>query len=104
MLLGLVNGPKINYSKPGSGEPVHMVMGTCSPGYVWQLHKVPALVAAGYRHITFNIRGIAPPEHGGPKRTIQPLPVAGPIPGQVDPHPGLLTFKDQGHSCVHITD
>ncbi len=35
-------------------------MGTGSPGRVWDLHQVPALVKEGYRVATFDNRGIAP--------------------------------------------
>lgn len=55
----MVDGVKVNYSEYGSGEPVLMVMGTGSPGRVWELHQVPALVAAGYRCITFDNPGLA---------------------------------------------
>ncbi len=55
-----INGIRLNYHDAGSGEPVLMVMGTGSGGRVWHLHQVPALVAAGYRVITFDNRGIAP--------------------------------------------
>jgi pimeloyl-ACP methyl ester carboxylesterase len=65
-----LNGTKINYSDDGAGDPVLMVMGTGSPGQVWHLHQVPALVAAGYRVITFDNRGIAPLEHGAARPTI----------------------------------
>jgi pimeloyl-ACP methyl ester carboxylesterase len=68
-----VNGTKINYSEAGAGEPVLLVMGTGSPGHVWQLHQVPALVSAGYRVITFDNRGIAPLEHGAARPTIDDL-------------------------------
>ncbi|MBO0880966.1 MAG: alpha/beta hydrolase, partial [Mycobacterium sp.] len=42
------------------GQLVVLIMGTGSPGRVWELHQVPALVAAGYRVCTFDNRGIAP--------------------------------------------
>jgi pimeloyl-ACP methyl ester carboxylesterase len=54
----LANGAAIAYEDHGRGEPVVMVMGTGSPGHVWQLHQVPALVAAGYRVITMDNRGL----------------------------------------------
>ncbi|GAB0101806.1 alpha/beta fold hydrolase [Nocardia sp. JMUB6875] len=44
----------------GSAPLVVMIMGTGSGGRVWELHQVPALVAAGYRVCTFDNRGIAP--------------------------------------------
>ena len=45
---------------PALGETVVMVMGTGSPGRVWNFHQVPALTAAGYRVVTLTNRGIAP--------------------------------------------
>lgn len=55
-----INGIRINYQVSGKGPLVVLVMGTGSPGRVWQLHQVPALVAAGFRVVTFDNRGIAP--------------------------------------------
>ncbi|GIJ27290.1 hydrolase [Micromonospora qiuiae] len=73
MPLVVANGTKINYTEHGTGDPVLMVMGTGSPGSVWQLHQVPALVAAGYRVITFDNRGVAPLPAGEAKPTIDDL-------------------------------
>jgi len=44
---------------PPDGEPLVMVMGTGASGRAWHLHQVPALVAAGFRTITFDARGVA---------------------------------------------
>jgi pimeloyl-ACP methyl ester carboxylesterase len=55
-----VNSITLNYEVTGSGPLVVLIMGTGSPGRVWQLHQVPALVAAGFRVCTFDSRGIAP--------------------------------------------
>jgi pimeloyl-ACP methyl ester carboxylesterase len=55
-----LNGIRLSYQVTGSGELVVLVMGTGSPGRVWQLHQVPALVAAGYRVATVDNRGIPP--------------------------------------------
>ncbi|AMY20389.1 MULTISPECIES: alpha/beta fold hydrolase [Nocardiaceae] len=55
-----VNGIPLNHTVTGSGPLVVMIMGTGSPGRVWALHQVPAIVAAGYRVCTFDNRGIAP--------------------------------------------
>ncbi|WP_194817115.1 alpha/beta fold hydrolase [Nocardia sp. XZ_19_385] len=70
MPLATVNGIPLNYQVKGDrakgtdgkggGPLVVMIMGTGSPGRVWELHQVPALVAAGYRVCTFDNRGIAP--------------------------------------------
>ena len=56
----VANGISLSYEESGRGDPVLLVMGTGSPGRVWNLHQVPALNAAGYRTITFDNRGIAP--------------------------------------------
>ncbi|MCP2170061.1 alpha/beta fold hydrolase [Goodfellowiella coeruleoviolacea] len=55
-----VNGIRLNYEDVGAGDPVVMVMGTGSGGRVWHLHQVPAFIAAGYRVITVDNRGIPP--------------------------------------------
>ena len=55
-----LNGIRHSYQVTGSGELVVLVMGTGSPGRVWHLHQVPALVAAGYRVATVDNRGIPP--------------------------------------------
>ncbi|GAA4555032.1 alpha/beta hydrolase [Pseudonocardia xishanensis] len=55
-----LNGISLSYDVRGAGELVVLVMGTGSPGRVWHLHQVPALLAAGYRVATFDNRGIAP--------------------------------------------
>jgi pimeloyl-ACP methyl ester carboxylesterase len=55
-----LNGIRLSYQVMGTGELVVLVMGTGSPGRVWHLHQVPALVAAGYRVATIDNRGIPP--------------------------------------------
>lgn len=55
-----VNGIELAYEEFGTGPLVVMVMGTGSPGRVWQAHQQPALAKAGYRVVTFDNRGIAP--------------------------------------------
>ena len=55
-----LNGIRLSYQVTGSGELVVLVMGTGSPGRVWHLHQVPALVAAGYRVAIVDNRGILP--------------------------------------------
>lgn len=60
MTIATINGIPLNYQVKGSGDLVVLIMGTGSPGRVWDLHQTPALVAAGYRVCTFDNRGIAP--------------------------------------------
>ncbi|MGH3905378.1 MAG: alpha/beta fold hydrolase [Pseudonocardiaceae bacterium] len=68
-----LNGIQLNHQVTGSGELVVLVMGTGSPGRVWQLHQVPALVAAGYRVATFDNRGIPPSAECADGMTIDEL-------------------------------
>lgn len=60
MPIATVNGISLNYQVKGTGDLVVLIMGTGSPGRVWELHQVPALVEAGYRVCYFDNRGIAP--------------------------------------------
>lgn len=60
MTVATINGIPINYQVKGDGDLVVLIMGTGSPGRVWDLHQTPALVAAYYRVCTFDNRGIAP--------------------------------------------
>lgn len=55
-----VNGITVSYTDAGRGPLVVMVMGTGSPGRVWHAHQQPALIAAGFRVVTFDNRGVAP--------------------------------------------
>ncbi|MCV7428824.1 alpha/beta fold hydrolase [Mycobacterium montefiorense] len=50
------------YDDRGSGEPVVFIAGSGGPGRTWLPHQVPAFVAAGYRVITFDNRGIGATE------------------------------------------
>ena len=42
----------------GDGPPVLFIAGQGAVGRTWQLHQVPAFLAAGYRVITFDNRGV----------------------------------------------
>ncbi len=46
------------YDDQGSGEPVLFIAGRGGLGRTWHLHQVPAFLAAGYRVITFDNRGV----------------------------------------------
>jgi pimeloyl-ACP methyl ester carboxylesterase len=46
------------YDDQGTGEPVLCIAGRGGAGRTWHLHQVPAIVAAGYRVITFDNRGV----------------------------------------------
>jgi pimeloyl-ACP methyl ester carboxylesterase len=68
-----LNGIRLSYQVAGSGELVVLVMGTGSAGRVWQLYQVPALVAAGYRVVTMDNRGIPPSDECASGMTIDDL-------------------------------
>lgn len=46
------------YEDRGSGDPVLFIAGQGGVGRTWALHQVPAFLAAGYRTITFDNRGV----------------------------------------------
>jgi pimeloyl-ACP methyl ester carboxylesterase len=46
------------YDDKGTGEPVVFIAGRGGPGRTWHPHQLPAFLAAGYRCITFDNRGI----------------------------------------------
>ncbi len=48
------------YEEAGEGEPLLLVPGCGQPAAAWALGVAPGLVAAGYRVITFDNRGVAP--------------------------------------------
>lgn len=51
------------YDDKGSGDPVVFIAGRGGAGRTWQPHQVPAFLAAGYRCITFDNRGIGATEN-----------------------------------------
>ncbi len=51
------------YADSGSGEAVIFIAGWGGAGRGWHLHQVPAFLAAGYRVITFDNRGIGATEN-----------------------------------------
>jgi pimeloyl-ACP methyl ester carboxylesterase len=67
------DGVRISYQVQGAGPLVVLVMGTGSPGRVWHLHQVPALVAAGYRVATMDNRGIPPSDECADGMTIDDM-------------------------------
>ncbi|OAK54684.1 alpha/beta fold hydrolase [Rhodococcoides kyotonense] len=73
MPIATVNGISLNYQVKGTGDLVVLIMGTGSPGRVWELHQVPALVKAGYRVCYFDNRGIAPSYESAQGMTIDDL-------------------------------
>jgi len=57
-----LDGVTIAYdvSGPDAGPPAVLICGLSQPAGAWQLGMVPALVAAGYRVVTFDNRGVEP--------------------------------------------
>jgi pimeloyl-ACP methyl ester carboxylesterase len=51
------------YEDSGSGDPVLFISGTGGAGRTWHIHQVPEFLAAGYRCITFDNRGIGETEN-----------------------------------------
>jgi pimeloyl-ACP methyl ester carboxylesterase len=51
------------YDDKGTGEPVVFISGRGGAGRTWHLHQVPAFLAAGYRCVTFDNRGIGATEN-----------------------------------------
>lgn len=51
------------YTDTGAGDPVVFVAGTGGAGRTWHIHQVPAFLAAGYRCISFDNRGIGETEN-----------------------------------------
>jgi pimeloyl-ACP methyl ester carboxylesterase len=66
-----VNGVRLAYEVHGEGEPVLLVPATGQPAFAWMLSQVPALTAAGYQVITFDLRGLAPSEAPPGPYTVQ---------------------------------
>jgi pimeloyl-ACP methyl ester carboxylesterase len=60
MPIRVIGGVRLNVAEYGSGDPVLLVTGSGASGRVWKAHQMPALVAAGYRAITMDNRGIPP--------------------------------------------
>ncbi|MGO9929933.1 MAG: alpha/beta fold hydrolase [Mycobacterium sp.] len=51
------------YDDRGSGKPVVFIAGRGGAGRTWHPHQLPAFLAAGYRVITFDNRGIGATEN-----------------------------------------
>jgi len=51
------------YDDAGSGDPVLFIAGTGGVGRTWNIHQVPAFMAAGYRCVTFDNRGVGATEN-----------------------------------------
>lgn len=51
------------YDVRGTGDPVLFIAGRGGFGRTWHIHQVPAFVAAGYRAVTFDNRGVGATEN-----------------------------------------
>ena len=51
------------YDDTGAGDPVLFIAGTGGAGRTWHIHQVPVFLAAGYRCITFDNRGVGATEN-----------------------------------------
>ncbi len=60
MPVSLINGINLGYDVHGTGPSVLLIPGTGARGAIFRAHQVPALVAAGYRAITVDNRGVPP--------------------------------------------
>jgi pimeloyl-ACP methyl ester carboxylesterase len=61
--VGFVVVSSLAYDDRGTGEPVVFIAGQGGAGRTWHLHQVPAFLAAGYRVITFDNRGVGATEN-----------------------------------------
>jgi pimeloyl-ACP methyl ester carboxylesterase len=69
----VVNGIRTRYLDEGDGEVVLLLAGSGSAADVWRMHQIPALVAAGYRVIATNSRGIPPTDECAAGFTVDDL-------------------------------
>jgi len=73
MPFAAVNGISLHFEEYGTGDPVVLVTGSGGRGRLWTPHQVPALVAAGYRAITVDNRGVPPTASGPGGFTVQDM-------------------------------
>lgn len=86
-----LNGIQLSYRVHGEGPLVLFVMGTGSPGRVWEMYQVPAVVKAGYTAVTFENRGIAPTDECAAGFTIDDM---------VADTAALIEHLGRGPACV----
>lgn len=78
------------------GGPVLLLGGTGMPGFVWQMSQVPALLAAGFRCVTFDTRGVAAGSPPGPYTVAQLADDAVALIAHLDVAPVHLVGVSQG--------
>jgi pimeloyl-ACP methyl ester carboxylesterase len=57
-----VGDVRLTYEEHGSGDPLVLVCGLGQPAASWPFSILPGLVAAGFKVVTFDNRGVAPSE------------------------------------------
>jgi pimeloyl-ACP methyl ester carboxylesterase len=55
-----INDINLSFETYGTGETVLLIPGTDARGTIFKAHQVPALLAAGFRAVTVDNRGVAP--------------------------------------------
>lgn len=70
-----VNGVLLDYRVDGDphADPVLLVCGTGQPAFSWQVAVAPRLVAAGYRVVSYDNRGVPPSACPPPPYTVADL-------------------------------
>ncbi len=54
------DGATLSYEVTGVGDPLMLIAGCGAPALAWHVSLLPALVAGGYRVVTFDNRGVEP--------------------------------------------
>jgi len=84
------------YDDRGAGEPVLFISGRGGTGRTWHLHQVPAFLAAGYRVITFDNRGIGATESADAFTTPQMVADTAALIEQLDAVPVRIVAASMG--------
>ena len=94
---GTPDAVEIAYDEFGepAADPVVLIAGCGQPAAAWQVGVTPVLVAAGYRVITFDNRGVAP--SSSPPAPYSVDQMVGDAIGLLD-HLGIATARIAGHS------
>ena len=90
-----VNGVRLNVEERGAGPAVLLLHGFPDAGDLWR-HQVPALVEAGYRVITMDLRGFGDSDRPTEVREYRPEVVVRDITGVLD-HFGVDRVHLVGH-------
>ncbi|MCW2687229.1 MAG: bpoC 1 [Mycobacterium sp.] len=84
------------YDERGAGEPVLFIAGRGGAGRTWHLYQVPAFVAAGYRVITFDNRGVGATESADGFTTEQMVADTAALIEMLDAGPARLVAVSMG--------